>query len=758
MRFPAPHRSRGALVFFALLWLAVSAASGVPPAEAARWDTYNNANSLNSVTVAQNGTVVWCASDKGLHRFDVATHIFTRFNKDPGKLASNAIVEVEEDAQGNTWFATRGGGVSVLTIAGAWQTITTFAGLPSDSVSCLEPSPLGMWVGTRKGLAFFDGFSLAAVWPDGVNPPPFGSNVILDIAHAGPRTWIGTLDGAYWTLTTVGQTWTKVIGGLPAGASVDALAGPGTSGEIWCVSGGLPYRGGETGVWTAAPDGLNGATAYTIEGAPDAGGGPAPLYLGASDGIYQWGGSAWIRLGNGGFPVRSSVSRGLWAGNVEGLWGFNGTSWNLYNSAGPRGNWVQGLALQGSTVYFTTRPGGGEPGSVARFDGTNWRSFFHHYTPSEIPDTTLESQEGVFGLLVDSQGHKWAGQWGWAVSRFDDAQEPPHFDHFWYSQLADSVKHTYLWATAEDAQHNRWFGLDTPVRGVIIPLGLDRIADDGTRTNFNPSDGVSQMSGPQVRSICFAPGQAFEMWVGYADQGVDVFTDPTLRTRARHITAAIDGLLNDDTWSIRMYGDSVWIATSSGLTRFSRTDGLRKEAIGTQPPSSRGAVQPFDIDAEGGVWWATTGGVFHRRPDRSVEVFQEDNSPLLSNDVHAVLVDRATGDVWIGSVLGLNRYSPNASSSAPTDLGAKLTVYPNPALLSSAGLSLHAAGVVGQFHGLVHDVRGRIVRHLVGNAALSGGAVWDARDDGGRTVRPGLYLITVAAGGQERSGRVFLMR
>ena len=52
-------------------------AGAVPPARAARWDTYNNANDLNSVTAT--GTTVWCASDLGLHRYDPATSTFTRF-------------------------------------------------------------------------------------------------------------------------------------------------------------------------------------------------------------------------------------------------------------------------------------------------------------------------------------------------------------------------------------------------------------------------------------------------------------------------------------------------------------------------------------------------------------------------------------------------------------------------------------------------------------------------------------------------------
>jgi hypothetical protein len=120
-----------------LVLLAVLSAA---PAWAARWDTYNNANNLNSVR-AVSGTV-WAASDYGLHRFDPGPARFTRVAKANGALASNAIVEVETDGTG-TWFATRGRGVSVELANGAWRTLTTFDGLPSDTVTALEPASNG---------------------------------------------------------------------------------------------------------------------------------------------------------------------------------------------------------------------------------------------------------------------------------------------------------------------------------------------------------------------------------------------------------------------------------------------------------------------------------------------------------------------------------------------------------------------------------------------------------------------------------------
>jgi hypothetical protein len=310
---------------------------------------------------------------------------------------------------------------------------------------------------------------------------------------------------------------------------------------------------------------------------------------------------------------------------------------------------------------------------------------------------------------------------------------------------------------------NRYFGYDTPSLNTITPIGINRIGTDGSRTNYSPLNGQA-MAGPQIRSIAFAPGQAWEMWVAYARFGVDVFTDPTLNTRLDHfaqtvpIPGSTPGLLNDDTWAIEFNGNDAWIATSDGLSRYDRVSRRRLENVSTPQPSTQGAVHPLSIDAEGGVWWATASGLFHRKPDRSVEVFTVDNSPLLTNDVHSVIVDKATGDVWIGTVYGINRYNPNATANntPPISDGTSFTVYPNPASQSVTGVGIRAADLAGPFKGRDFDIHGRVVRELLGNATT--GLLWDGLNEFGIRVPPGVSFIQVNAGNVMRKSRVFLFR
>jgi len=741
--------------------LAISLALGLgllsSRALAARWDTYSNANGLNAARWTPGG--VWAASDHGLHLFDPATRHFTRYSKSLCGLASNSISDVQVDASGDTWFASEDRGVSVLRKNGSWRTLSAFDGLPSDDATCLASSPLGMWIGTSGGLALFNGFTIAAVWPDGVNPSPFISNQVQGIALTAESTYVATHDGVYVTRSSEGVTWERRVQGLGS-TDVTSITALGT--EVWCVAGGVVERGGETGTWTPATTGLGGSAATAVFARNGV------LLLGAVSGVFQWDGvSTWQPLGTGGFPGRAhpeiDALGGFWAGNPDGLWQYlpgatAGTgTWNLYTSPGPAGNWVQGLQLVGSKMYMATRDLG-----VSRFDAGTWRSFYP--LPGAARDTTLLAQGSVFGLLAARDGTLWAGQWGGSIAHIVDATDPPTVTHYYDPQDAGApydIRNTLVWSSAQDRNGNVWFGNDTFSLGVVTPVGINEIHTDGSRSNFTPLNGQA-MAGPQIRALTFAPNSAFELWVGYARAGVDVFTDPTLSVRAVRLstsdsTLVNSNLTNNDTWAIEMYGDSVWIATSDGLARYSRATRHRVELLSTASPSSQGAIHPLSIDATGGVWWATTGGVFHRKTDRTVEVFNADNSPLLSDDVHSVMVDRATGDVWIGSVLGVNRYNAEAAPEGAAPVTPPtFGIYPNPALLSAVSVGLRAVDLTGPFLGKVYDARGRFVRDLLGNA--SSGGVWDGTDAHGAVVRPGLYFLKVQQGGQTRVGRVVLLR
>ena len=83
---------------------------------------------------------------------------------------------------------------------------------------------------------------------------------------------------------------------------------------------------------------------------------------------------------------------------------------------------------------------------------------------------------------------------------------------------------------------------------------------------------------------------------------------------------------------------------------------------------------------------------------------------------------------------------------------------PNPARsLAHLGFTLPRAGTADL---AVHDVQGRLVRTLAGGPREAGQYAigWDLRDDGGRRVAPGLYLVRLVDATGARTRRVVVLQ
>lgn len=722
-------RFRLALGLLALVILPRAAAADA-------WDLFTNANNLESVAAIDG--YVYTSSLGGAQRFDPATGAFLRYRREPGGIGSNHVVEVAKDPSGVLWFATNDAGASLLE-GDFWVPVAEFEGIPSLDVTALEPYRDGMWVGTDKGLAFFKGTTIDAVWPDGANPSPFQSNVIRDVTSIVGRTWVATDNGVYSTVA--GVTWDSLSTNLTT-RDVVSLAHDGTT--LWAVSAnGAVWKGGETGSWSPAGTGLtsNAVRLATRNGT---------LVLGAVNGVWRWdpSGSTWTPLG-GPASARPEVADDgtIWAGNRQGLWRWDGSTWAAYRSQGPLDNWITGIALQGSTLYtvmdnrFNIGAGG-----VSRYDDVRgWRGF----VPGADPDTSLLSNNFFFLCAVDGRGDKWLGDWGGSIARLDDSGPVPQVTHF----FRDTLVFTYGWSFGDDPLGYKWIGLDTGCRGCPgqDPQGLLRIDADGTRTNFKPSN--SAMTSVQIRSIAFAPDGT--MWVGYADFGVDVFSNRTLNFRNVHLAKTVSQfnpqLRSDNVWSIVFSGTTAWILTDGGIARYSTAGGTPQYAgsVSTPEMSATGAVNPLVVDAQGGAWVASKRGLYRINSDGSTALYNTANSPLASNDVHSLALDATTGALWIATQDGLNRLRPSELSAAPTAASRDLLVSPNPLALAGSGTAFRITAADGTFFAHtpieIRDVRGRVVASLRSDGR--GYAAWNGTTATGRRLPAGVYFVRLVGYG-----------
>ncbi len=151
-------------------------------------------------------------------------------------------------------------------------------------------------------------------------------------------------------------------------------------------------------------------------------------------------------------------------------------------------------------------------------------------------------------------------------------------------------------------------------------------------------------------------------------------------------------------------------------------------------------VHSIAVDPLNRKWVGTQQGVFLLSPDGTSLIsnynVQSTNNQLLSNDVRSVVFDDNRGVAYFGTERGLSTLQTVAV--APRTQFNELFVAPNPYLIP-AEYELKIDGLVRNSSVKILSVDGRLVRAF----DSPGGRVafWDGRDDSGRQVASGVYIV-----------------
>jgi hypothetical protein len=748
-----------------------------------QWTTYLHAHTGNDL-IALRDTVWIATAEAGLVRYFRSTDTWTSTTAEPSGMASNNVNRITFDRRGNLFASFPGRGVGRLDTDGRWSLINTFDGLPSDSALALRAQGDTVWIGTTRGLALWDGHTVAGSVPDLGTPSPFLDNNINGIVVTGDTLFISNPLGVQIArLSQHIATWTVINSGLPlTGAlpnqdlNVRGLASEGHN--VFALASGVnptnPTQPVFTSfLWYPSLDEWHGdfpPTSPSVRRLRDDFG---RLLATTTGGVYErtfpagWTlvpGSPATDNGDiflGGVEVGADPSGHVFAFAREALLEDTTGGFKARVPPGPIGNGCFNLMSVNGSVYV-----GYDGEGVGRLrDGvwTNYPAGFTCQLPECDPDTTFANSSFPTAMLADPSGSKWIGMWSGPLSHFDDEVAPPRFHNIHYpSASPDTVElHTYYWsATADDntgANAGRWFGLDTNDRGNQNknPDGIDLYDTSGTLVrNFPPN--YPNLRNGQVRALAEDTRRG-KMWVGYASNAsAGLSTFPLPATIGHDITLTdVPNTRSLDCFGIAVHGDSIWVLATDGLHRFRDTTEVTKLPL-AGPPAPRGAVHPLAVGPDGSVYVGTTGGLrVHRRGQLPVD-YTPDNSPLADIEIRAVFVD-PKGVVWIGTARGMNRFDPDYVPPPPPKLASlSVTLYPNPAWRTGVGFELHLKGQATAYDGEVYDLSGRLVHrfHVDGNDRV----FWDGRDLEQNWIGAGVYFVHVRGGGAETTSRVVVLR
>ncbi len=454
-------------------------------------------NGIRSVWVARDGSLLVGTSRGGVMHLKDNTWSFI----DPrGGLPSSEIMGVEDDAQGNLWFATEAAGVAVMDKQGGIRRFTSSQGLPSDIVIDIAiDQDGGVWVGTARGLAVIRRDKISTFGPaEGMPVGPVGALLVgrHGVVYAGSERGVYRYDGTrFVTLNgevaalkeTITALFEDRVGAVWAGSGASGLYRFGEHGEEhFGVEYGLPnsrvasiFEDREGSVWVGTNAGL-----MRLKEGPfsmlDRRHGLADNFVRAvlqdKDGTWWFATSRGLSSYKNGHFETMTTAQGLasdsvmsllqdkdgtmWAGTFgRGVTAFTPNTVRSYSvGEGLPGNQVRALAQSpdGAIWIGTTR-------GLARKTAAGFQSFTSR---DGLP------RDYIMSLHVDRAGVLWIGTSNglarWRNERIEPVALPLDFD------VED------VFDVADDGQGDVWFATDR---------GLLRYRDDRF-TQFGTADGL----------------------------------------------------------------------------------------------------------------------------------------------------------------------------------------------------------------------------------------------------------------------------
>lgn len=518
------------------------------------------------------------------------------------------------------WLWLGVGGLQVLAETAPHFTVTewgpnTRVHPPQSSIIAMTLTRDGyLWVGTRDGLARFDGVQFT-FFNEGNTPGLKSSPIVKLFEDSHTNLWIGTETAGIF-LAASGQTKSLGIGRTPREGRLISICEDAT-GAVWlCLADGqiARYRDGHVVTWKL---GRVRSLISDVSGL---------LWVGSEISLSGWRPSAEIKSDEPPKSVEGSVMPVpglvfLLASKQGGFWCLCNRQIRKYKAGRfeefETYHWNRELTpitcacedLRGNLIVGTAGEG------VFWFDaqGSNY---------VQLSSGTI-SHNWVFSLCVDREGDLWVGTDGGGLNRV----KRQLFD------VLEVTRDATVQTVSEDNQGGLWIGYNGE--------RIDHWAE-GTNQQFRSSQGLFNMA---VRSILVDAEQ--KVWVGtFGGRGLLQLQNGLF------LQAPDTEFMARDVEVSALYLDrhkNMWVGRQSGLARW---DGTQWATTNLPSPN---LVSCIVEDHQGHLWAGTDGGGLIRFSQGQIETIGKTNG-LPSDNVNCLYADMAEA-LWIGTAGGLARFN-----------------------------------------------------------------------------------------------------
>lgn len=236
---------------------------------------------------------------------------------------------------------------------------------------------------------------------------------------------------------------------------------------------------------------------------------------------------------------------------------------------------------------------------------------------------------------------------------------------------------------------------------------VNDVSDDEVRI-ISSTEGYGHLPGNKIHS--FAEDSNGEIWIG-SDEGIGVIYSPE-----------------------NIFGGGNYDAQRILIPR---NDGSGLADILFEFET----ITAIAVDDSNKKWIGTeNNGVFYISADGLNEIFHftSENSPLLSNTITSIAINRLTGEVFFGTSKGIISFK--GYSTKPSESNEDVYAYPNPVKPGYEG-PIAIKGLVKDADVKITDITGTLV---YATRAEGGQAIWEGRNFEGSRVKTGVYLVFIS--------------
>lgn len=755
-------KTRGLLFIVCALFAGTDIHGGV-----GTWKNFTSMKDVRGVT--RQGTTYWAATDGGLFGWNSANDSYRLFTNAEG-LQSTNLTAVGIDGQDAIWTGTSTGIIHIYSQQhDTWRYISDIANTNQTNKRINSFTILGdtVFVCTDFGLSVFR----IGRFEFGDTYSRFGTlqgNVRVSVSSAvifNDSLWVAVSDGQTISRVAVASLATPNL--LPPESwSLQVVGSPSVIPRQLAVFNGRLYAATSAGLYGYVSGNWNSVSALAGQNTVALNSSPTLLNACTSTNVYSVDPQENVVQVGGGLPfsanqiTASSSGQPVVASKDGGLLAFD-TTWTSHSPNGPNSNLFLSVAVNTDGTVWAASGFSGNGKGLYRYNGRDWKSFTTQNSPLPTND--------YYRVSIGCNGSVWASAYGWGIAEIPHGMDSISSSRIYGTNVGmvgipTAQDYIVTSTVACDGFGNTWMTVVAAANKRILVV---RKAD-GTWATYPASLNGVPFSTFMDRQAdrCLAIDAYGSLWscvrqdefLGAVTMGNrGAIGDSTI---AYHLTAN-DGLPSNGVTEIVVdFDGQVWIGTDRGICIvLDPSNPRRTGGIAGYVPLRGTVINCIAIDALNQKWIGTPDGVIVLSSDGTQQVglytVASTNGKLIDNDVKSIAIDGNTGTVYFGTLSGLASLTTVAAT--PKQAFDKLDVSPNPFIVPGVSQAT-IDGLVENTTLKILSVDGRLVRQIKSPGGRIG--FWDGKDEEGKFVASGVYLIIASSDKDERvaKGKIAVIR